>query len=34
MKDFLRMVVIGFATAAAGFIATAAIALLVGYLMK
>ena len=34
MKDFLRMVVIGFATAAVGFLATAAIALLVGYFIK
>lgn len=34
MRDFIRMVVIGFATAAAGFIVTAAIALFVGYLIK
>lgn len=34
MRDFIRMVVIGFATAAVGFVVTAAIALLVGYLMK
>ena len=34
MRDFIRMVVIGFATAAIGFIVTATVALLVGYLIK